>query len=324
MISGVFNTGFLRLSCRRTRFSLRCLSQLMGEEFRAPVPWGQISGRKWGNPEGHPWIGLHGWLDNAGSFDQLAPLFPKGHVLYCIDYPGHGYSSPIPEGMMYHCLDGPAYLQRVAQHLKLSKYGLLGHSFGAFCMIHAGMDPEPISHLVSLDLVCPLTAEPEEYTQSGMKAIKSLLTIENQKDDISGKLYSREELLKRIQSSLQQYNQVSEDMSYICEILMKRGVRKSNCGQGFVANRDPRHLVSFLLRLNSTLCTTILKRINVPHLVVQADKSIFIKEKQTQLLLRTINRRFKSVEVHGNHHVHIENPEIVINAICDFLGKFPA
>lgn len=31
----------------------------------------------WGPPDGKPVIALHGWLDNAGAFDNLIPLLPK-------------------------------------------------------------------------------------------------------------------------------------------------------------------------------------------------------------------------------------------------------
>ena len=45
-------------------------------------------GKEWGDPTGHPWLGLHGWLDNAGTFDQLAKEWPAGHRLVAIDTPG--------------------------------------------------------------------------------------------------------------------------------------------------------------------------------------------------------------------------------------------
>ncbi|CAG7829321.1 unnamed protein product, partial [Allacma fusca] len=45
------------------------------EEIRIPVPWGHIAGKAWGNKNGFPVLGLHGWLDNAGTFDTIAPLF---------------------------------------------------------------------------------------------------------------------------------------------------------------------------------------------------------------------------------------------------------
>ena len=31
----------------------------------------------WGPPDGKPVIACHGWLDNAGAFDNLIPLLPK-------------------------------------------------------------------------------------------------------------------------------------------------------------------------------------------------------------------------------------------------------
>ena len=45
---------------------------------------------------------MHGWQDNAGSFDRLIPLLPRNHAYLAIDLPGHGLSSRIPNGMQYH------------------------------------------------------------------------------------------------------------------------------------------------------------------------------------------------------------------------------
>ena len=51
-------------------------------------------GQEWGSSEDEPWIGLHGWLDNSGTFQTLAPFFAKNKKrLLAIDLPGHGYSS---------------------------------------------------------------------------------------------------------------------------------------------------------------------------------------------------------------------------------------
>jgi hypothetical protein len=37
-------------------------------------------GQEWGDSNGEPWIALHGWLDNCGSFQTLAPFFAKNQV----------------------------------------------------------------------------------------------------------------------------------------------------------------------------------------------------------------------------------------------------
>ena len=60
----------------------------------------QFLGKTWGNPQGIPVICLHGWLDNACSFDALAPLLPNdSHKFIAIELPGHGFSSHFPEGL---------------------------------------------------------------------------------------------------------------------------------------------------------------------------------------------------------------------------------
>ena len=48
-------------------------------EVTIPVPWGVIAGQDWGPVTGIPWLALHGWLDNAGSFLPLVSHFPPGH-----------------------------------------------------------------------------------------------------------------------------------------------------------------------------------------------------------------------------------------------------
>ncbi len=52
--------------------------------------------KRWG--EGNPLkvLCMHGWLDNANSFDALAPaLAEKGFEVVCVDHQGHGKSSPL-------------------------------------------------------------------------------------------------------------------------------------------------------------------------------------------------------------------------------------
>ena len=98
-------------------------------EVQVPVPWGVIAAKHWSHPHHKPgrtelwtranpcvnvletvsnWVALHGWLDNAGTWDTLAPLLLSAsphQSLLCLDYPGHGLSSHIPPGQAYHYLE---------------------------------------------------------------------------------------------------------------------------------------------------------------------------------------------------------------------------
>lgn len=53
-------------------------------------------GKWWGPRNKQPIIAIHGWQDNAGTFDPLIELLPKDLSILCIDLPGHGKSSHIP------------------------------------------------------------------------------------------------------------------------------------------------------------------------------------------------------------------------------------
>ena len=102
-----------------------------------------VIGKEWGNPDGEPWIALHGWLDNCGSFDRLIPYFPENQRIFAIDVPGHGFSSYNSPGFSYHSLDGLQYIRRVADFYNLEKFNLIGHSMGGgmsfvFAVTHPG------------------------------------------------------------------------------------------------------------------------------------------------------------------------------------------
>ena len=50
-----------------------------------------VASKTHGDPQ-NPWvIALHGWLDNAASFNALAPLLKDVYVI-ALDLPGHGHS----------------------------------------------------------------------------------------------------------------------------------------------------------------------------------------------------------------------------------------
>ena len=89
-----------------------------------PVPWGSIRGIQFGNPSGHLWIGLHGWLDNAATWQSLAPHLPEDVRLVALDLPGHGQSDGVPLGLHYHELEHIAHIHRAVKFLKCSRWKL--------------------------------------------------------------------------------------------------------------------------------------------------------------------------------------------------------
>lgn len=78
-------------------------------------------GKWWGPKDKQPILAIHGWQDNAGTFDTLVELLPNVAIL-CIDLPGHGFSSHLPYGQMYYLFwDGVITLRRIVKHYKWNK-----------------------------------------------------------------------------------------------------------------------------------------------------------------------------------------------------------
>ena len=56
------------------------------KEISFQAPWGVITAKAWGPEDGKPFLGLHGWLDNANTFDKIAPLLPENIRLVAMDF----------------------------------------------------------------------------------------------------------------------------------------------------------------------------------------------------------------------------------------------
>ncbi|NWW95888.1 SEHL2 protein, partial [Rhynochetos jubatus] len=186
----------------------------MFSELKFPVPWGHVAAKAWGPLEGHPVLCLHGWLDNANTFDKLIPLLPRGRTGYtrmvCVvlqgctsdtlslsdcyyvamDFSGHGLSSHRPAGSPYHFLDYVTDVRRVAAALQWRRFTLMGHSMGnarlfflSYCLISPQFSflyPEMVDKLILLENPGFLL-EPEEieaWLKSKRMAIDRLLSLE--------------------------------------------------------------------------------------------------------------------------------------------------
>ena len=73
----------------------------LGEETEFEIFGRKMTAKLWGNPAGYPTLAIHGWLDNAGTFDRLAPLLSELNII-ALDLAGHGKSDHRAPGVQYH------------------------------------------------------------------------------------------------------------------------------------------------------------------------------------------------------------------------------
>ena len=115
-----------------------------------------LAARVHGPEDGLPVLALHGWLDNAATFDRLAPLLPDLRIV-AIDLAGHGRSQH-RVGAPYHFIDYVADAGAVADALGWQQFSLLGHSLGAgVAALLAGTWPERVRRLALLEGLGPMT-----------------------------------------------------------------------------------------------------------------------------------------------------------------------
>ncbi|XP_067167057.1 serine hydrolase-like protein 2 isoform X3 [Apteryx mantelli] len=233
----------------------------MFSEVKFPVPWGHVAAKAWGPPQGRPVLCLHGWLDNANTFDRLIPLLPKDCCYVAMDFSGHGLSSHRPAGLPYHFLDYVSEVCRVAAALQWRRFTLMGHSMGGsvagmFCLLY----PEMVDKLILLENLGFLLApeETEEWLKSKRMVIDRLLSLEAKQRP--PKARSPEAALQRL---LEANRHLTAEGG---AILLQRGATVTPAG--LVYNRDMRVRTQSQESLTVEQCVKLLQKIQDRVLII--------------------------------------------------------
>jgi pimeloyl-ACP methyl ester carboxylesterase len=132
------------------------------EELRIPLRHLTLAAKAWGNPSDPPVLALHGWLDNAGSFDRIAPLL-EGQYPVALDLAGHGKSDHRPPATWYPYADFLDDIAGVIAWFGWPSADLLGHSLGAtLASTFAAINPDKVKRLLLIEGLGPLTQSAEK------------------------------------------------------------------------------------------------------------------------------------------------------------------
>lgn len=145
-----------------------------------------FKGKWWGSRDKQPIIAIHGWQDNAGSFDKLAPLLiRRGYSILAIDLPGHGLSSKYPKGQFYYIFwDGLHVLRRIVKYFKWEKITILGHSLGgAIAFLYASAFPNDVNKYISIDIASPAVRDPKKMSKILGDCVDKFLKYETFKEN---------------------------------------------------------------------------------------------------------------------------------------------
>lgn len=258
------------------------------EEFVLSIAGVAIAGKRWRNGS-RPVLALHGWLDNAASFDVLAPLLADADVV-ALDLAGHGHSyHRTPQGS-YNVWDDLPDLVRVADALGWQRFHLLGHSRGAIIatLLTAAL-PERMLGSIFLDgLAPPALPFAETFQQLGRHLHEHLS---------EPRPAARYDSLQRALDVRCRVGRISEQAA---RPIVERGLMRVDDVWQWRA--DPRLNYASAFKLSAEHIAVLLETLSaLPHLVVMAEEGLGARL-QNREQLAMLNWR----SLPGDHHFHLE------------------
>jgi pimeloyl-ACP methyl ester carboxylesterase len=282
------------------------------EELTITIPGLQLAARGWGPADGPRVLCLHGWLDNAASFDRLLPRLP-GLRLVALDLPGHGLSQHKPPGASYPFIDAVADVAAVLDALGWSRASLLGHSLGgALAAMLAGAWPDRVERLALIEGLAPLTEAPELAAE---RLGRALLEQRDKADRRPPVHASVEAAAHRLGSSFARLSPAA------ARILCTRGLIE--VPGGVTWRSDPRVRWISRTRLHEDQVLALLGAIRAEVMLVRADDGLWSDSPE---LARRLERlpAATMVRLPGSHHLHLEDPEPVAAALRGFFAPLLA
>lgn len=267
----------------------------------------QLALRIHGPDDGIPVIAIHGWRDNAATFELLAPLLPSLRLV-AIDLPGHGLSSWRDADGDYYIWSYLKDILAVVDALQLTRFDLLGHSMGgAVAALLAGLLPERIGKLAMLDAAGPLATSPDEAPDQLARALEQ------------AKLPMRRNHYPSFEAAVAARAAKGLQLP-AATILGKRGIAQDE--KGWYWTLDPRLSRANQVSMTEEQAEVFLRRIVCPALLISAPSWWAEHGKQDWFERRcTYFGTLQRATLPGGHHQHLEGYVGNVAALLrDFFG----
>ncbi|MBA6391388.1 alpha/beta hydrolase [Colwellia sp. BRX10-3] len=268
----------------------------------------KISGLSNGNVQGKLLLCLHGWLDNAASFEPLMPHLSNYHVI-AIDWPGHGLSDHRSVDAHYHFLDWVSDLINIFRSQQWQAIDIVGHSMGGMvASAFAAAFPEHVKSLTLIDSIGLLTSDEMTTTKQLRKGLLSRLS-----QNTKVKKYHTS-----LDSAIQARVLVSDLSQANAALIVKRGIEQTE--SGFIWRSDNRLRSTSPYRLSMAQAKQLVADISIPVQLLYGSKGM---EMVTEGL-KHFGPLFKKLSVHkliGGHHVHMEQAEHAAMLINEFIHQ---
>jgi pimeloyl-ACP methyl ester carboxylesterase len=266
-----------------------------------------LRGIGYGDPTKPMILALHGWLDNAISFQPIAEYLSDYYIL-ALDITGHGLSSHRSNGAHYHLIDFAYDLHELVESQGWQSFILMGHSMGGIIStIYASCFPEHVSKLISIESFGPMTKD----AQSSPTQLR---------DSILSRLKAQQNEAKHpssIERTVEARAKVGDIKLESARLLITRNIREENEQLFFTTDRRLRTFSS--LRMTESQAEAFVRNIQCPTLVITGTQGY---ESMRTVLHKRLNwvEDLTLAECEGYHHLHMDNPQPVAEKIIEFLS----
>ena len=285
---------------------------MTARELTIATPHLRLAAREWGDPALPPLLAIHGWLDNAASFDGLAPLLAEHFHIVALDLPGHGHSQHRPSGVRYHFVDYLDDVLAAADALGWEKFSLLGHSLGGgIASFIAASFPERVQNLFLIEVAGAVSAPVENSLAQLQRGITQF------RENGSSPL----RVFADIDIAVAARRKAGDLSDAAARTLVARGIREVEGGWSW--SSDPRLMPASPQRFSEDQVLAILAGVRAPTLFLLAEPMAMPVPEAAMLARAAQIPNLTLVRLRGNHHLHLEDAQPVADAIVRFAQRLP-
>ena len=266
---------------------------MSGESFSVVLRDTPFAGLSWGQSEARPVLALHGWLDNAASFELLAPLLSDCRVV-APDLAGHGRSGHRPPSGSYNIWDDLPDLLLLADSLGWQRFHLLGHSRGAIvALLLAAAMPERVLSLCLLDATLPEPMKEQNVAQQLHDFMVGMTVPQKARP-----VYADIDAAVRVRVRKTGIPQAA------ARLLVERGMVR--CDGGLRWGGDPRLMTASAMKFSDGHLAALIEALSVPALVLLAQDGLGKLAEQCEYGRSIAASPGRMELLPGGHHMHME------------------
>lgn len=261
-------------------------------------------------------------MDNAGTFDCIAPQLLTNSSILAIDLPGHGLSSWLPSGIPYYQDVLTGALRLVVRNFGWNKVKLMGHSMGGILSFnYARLFPDEVEFVVQIDSLAPFTHKILKHSKDRAKAIDKFINFEK-KVSCNPPSYPEEVAMQKwIDSTVFKSLDVPSTKT-----LMIRGTKKKPDGTCYFTRDFRLSIGGFYAQYSPEDIMEIATLITCPYLVIKASETCYERSRpeywSCSQVLKKSSKDFRFIELEGSHHIHLTKSELVAKEVIPFLKQY--